>query len=481
MSNISRYIDVLKEMDSALEIVTDEAVCQAFADGNDGKNPAVAPKAVVYPTKPEQIQPIVKAANETGVSLVVRSSQGTRSEHASSLPAEGTESVMINLSKMNQIMRIDTRNNMCLIEAGVTYAQLNEELAKRGYYVEHPLLPRADKSVLASLLDREPVMSPKHCWDVPDPLTCVELVMGNGELFRTGSAAGPGTLDEMLESGCAINQPQGPYTLDLVRVMSGAQGTLAIATWASVKIRPIGSMCELVYVQSDDVEVLAAYSSDVIRRRLGENTFIVNKAAFAQITGIKAELKDWIMVSDVRGYRYFPERYLENQIADMEDLAKEAGLTLEKEISGVCNQTVQASIDGISEQDNYWRDRIGENRSDLFFQSTLDRVVLYSKLAECVAEKCGIDPKSTSIYVQPLMMGRSCHVEIQAAGSADQIAEYEKMLGNILLDNKAFFSRPYGELTKQVFAKSSSQTPFMNNIKEFFDEKHVMNPGRMFA
>ena len=264
-------------------------------------------------------------------------------------------------------MHIDTNNGTAIIEAGVTYKQLNEALKEKGCYVEHPLQVRAEKSVLASLLDREPVMTPKHCWDVPDPLACIELYMGNGSVFRTGSAAGPGTLEEMLEAGCAINQPQGPYTLDLVRVMSGAQGTLGIATWCSVKIRPIGSVCEMVYAQSVDIDALAAYEEQVVRRRLGENTFIVNKTAFTQITGIDADIKKWIMVTDVRGNRYFPERYVEDQIYDMSSLAKDAGLELVKEIPGVCNKTVQSCIDEIAASDDYWKDRRGTDRVDQFF------------------------------------------------------------------------------------------------------------------
>ena len=480
MSKIESYLEMLQEADNTLEIVTDSEACAAFAKGNKGRNAADAPKAIAYPTKPEQIQPIVKAANEAGVSLTVRSSQGTRTDNASSLPAPGTESVMINLSKMTKIMHVDTRNNMCLIEAGVTYRQLSEELAKVGFYVEHPLMPRADKSVVASLLDRDPVMTPKHCWDIPDPLTCVELVMGNGDLFRTGSAAGPGTLEEMLESGCAINQPQGPYCLDLVRVMSGGQGTLAIATWASVKIRPIGSVRKFAYIQSDDVDALNACQEQIVRRRLGENIFLVNKAALKQITGKTAGTAEWTLVSDVRGIRYFPERYVEDQIADMTDLAKEYGLGLTTELSGITNEEVAAVIDAISTEEDYWRDRNGTGL-DLFFLSTLDRVGIYEKLAKCVATKCDVDPDQVSIYVQPTMMGRSCHIEILAPAAGENASKMEEMLGTACLDNQAFFSRPYGALTPKIFEKSTTQTPFMQHIKTFFDENNVMNPGRLFA
>ena len=81
----------------------------------------------------------------------------------------------------------------------------------------------------------------------------------------------------MLAAGCGINQAQGPVWLDLARVITGSQGTLAIVTWASVKVRPIGTEYSLTYVQSDDIDCLAAYVSDVIRRRLGEEAVLLNR------------------------------------------------------------------------------------------------------------------------------------------------------------------------------------------------------------
>ncbi len=480
MSNITNFIEALAAADNTLKIVTDDAACASYVADNRSRVPANAPKAIVYPTSSNQVGKIIELANEYRTALVVRSSQGDTTYTGSSVPAEGVDAVAVNLSEMTKIMRIDTRNNIAIIEAGVTYKQLNEALKEKGCYIEHPLMVRGDKSVVASLLDREPVMTPKHCWDIPDPLACIELYMGNGSIFRTGSAAGPGTLEEMLASGCAINQPQGPYTLDLIRVMSGAQGTLAIATWASVKIRPIGTVCEVVYVQTDDIDALTAYEEQIVRRRLGENTFIVNKTAFAQITGLDAELKKWIMVTDVRGNRYFPERYVADQIADMEDLAKEAGLELVKEIPGVCSRTVQACIDSTGEQDGYWKARKGE-ALDQFFLSTLDRVSIYTRIAEKAVEKCGLNANDISVYIQPCMMGRNCHIEFLVPADEDKAAALEQMLGTCMLDNKAFFSRPYGSMTEKIFAKSATQTPFMKHIKEFFDENHIMNPGKLFA
>ena len=97
---------------------------------------------------------------------------------------------------MDKIVRSDRRNKVALIEPGITFQELIDEADKMGLKVLMPLLPRAGKSVIGSYLEREPIQIPKYHWDMTDPLLCTELVFGTGDLFRTGSAAGPGSLEQ---------------------------------------------------------------------------------------------------------------------------------------------------------------------------------------------------------------------------------------------------------------------------------------------
>lgn len=483
MNSMETFLKALSAAEAAPKIVTDESARAAYIAENRSRLPVSKPAAVIYPTCTEQVQKLAELANEYEVTLVVRSSGGVESMRGSSLPAAGTDCVAVNLSGMNRIMNIDPKNNMAIIEAGVTYGQLNEALVPYGLYCEHPLAPRVEKSVIASMLDREPVMTAKHLWDVPDPLCCMEMVMGNGTLFRSGSAAGPGTLEEMLESGCGINQAQGPVWLDLGRVITGSQGTLAMVTWASLKVRPIGSMSMMTYVQSDDIDRLTAYVSMVVRQRLGEEAVILNRKGMAQVFGLDAAavagMPKWTYISSARGFRFFPERYMNNQLADMEDIAREYSLTVQRELPGVCNGQVEAVLRGSSPKDDYWKQRYGKDVFELFCLSTMDKIASFTAYAETAAEKCGLEREALCVYAQPTQMARCCHIEFLINADAKTADRLEELLGTVLLDNKAFFSRPYGRLTESVYEKYSDQKGFMPAIKLFFDEKGVMNPGRL--
>lgn len=478
--SMEAYIKTISAEHPELEIVTDSAACQAYIGSNLSRVPVSAPCAIVYPTCVEQVQKIVEKANEEGVALVVRSSQGTETLNGSSLPAAGTQCVAVNLSKMNKIKHIDAKNQTVLIEAGVTYGQLNEALKPYGLYMEHPLLPRAEKSVLASLLDREPTMPAKHHWDVPDPLCCVEMVMGNGALFRTGAAAGPGTVEQMIEKGVGFRQAQGPVWLDLGRVITGAQGTLAIATWASVAVRPIGSIHEMTYVQSDDINAVTGYANAIIRRRLGENVVILNSKGMSKAFGVSCEgSPKWTLVVDVRGYRLFPEQYLENQLADMEDVAREYGVEVLREIPGVSNDTVWDLLNGTSPTGDFWKTRGCDGVFDLFCLSTMDQLEQYTSIAEIAVERCGLKAADLCVYCQPAQMARNCQIEFIISADEAAANKLEEMLGVTLLDMKAFFSRPYGALTETVYERFPDQTAYMPHIKKFFDEKGILNPGRL--
>ncbi len=67
-------------------------------------------------------------------------------------------------------------------------------------------------------------MIPKYHWDTTDPMLCTEIVFGTGDIFRTGSAAGPGSLKEQWAHGGAQKNPMGPAQTDFARIVQGSQG-----------------------------------------------------------------------------------------------------------------------------------------------------------------------------------------------------------------------------------------------------------------
>ena len=166
------------------------------------------------------------------MNLTVTSSTGV---HRNGGIANPGENVLIDLSHWQKIDLIDRRNRVCRIEPGVTYGQLLAALAEHGMTLPIPLAPRSGKSVLASVMDREPSTWPNKQWDSSDPVGSTEFFFGNGERFRSGAGGGPGTIEQQRQSGGAQKFSSGPSQTDFHRVVQGAQGTMGILTWITLR------------------------------------------------------------------------------------------------------------------------------------------------------------------------------------------------------------------------------------------------------
>jgi len=246
------------------------------------------PSLVVWPTTSDEVVRIVKWANENSVSLVSMSSAGPKLR-GSSLP-KVKDSVVVDLNNMRNILRVDTENKVVMIEPGVTYDNLVSELKKNGLRPLMPFLPKASKSVLTSCLDREPITTPRFHWDTTDPLLCTETVFGSGDIFRTGTAAGPGTLEEQWASGQAQKNPQGPSQFDPFRLIQGSQGTIGIVSWISMKCEMIPDAQQFLLAQADDIEAFQAFNYSIFRRRLADEHFMLNSAALSAALSSKKQL-----------------------------------------------------------------------------------------------------------------------------------------------------------------------------------------------
>jgi FAD/FMN-containing dehydrogenase len=48
-----------------------------------------------------------------------------------------------------------------------------------------------------------------------------------------------------------------------------------------------------------------------------------------------------------------------------------------------------------------------------------------------------------------------------------------------LLDEGAFFSRPYGESARGIINRDAATAAALRKIKTIFDPKNIMNPGKL--
>ncbi|MFB0563494.1 MAG: FAD-binding oxidoreductase [Candidatus Lokiarchaeia archaeon] len=445
------------------------------------------PIVVVRPKSAEDVQRIVDIANEDKIPLVPCSSGPPRFRGAT-IPALGG-SVTVDLSQMNDILTINRRNKIAVVEAGVTFEQLIPELKKHGLRPYMPLLPRRTKSALMSAIEREPILIPRYHWDMLDPLVSVEVVYGTGDIFRTGEASLIEDLEE-LEEG-AFSGPMGPGQFDPVRIIQGAQGTMGIVTWGILRCELYPELQKLYFIPSSDLKSLIEFVYVILKRRLGEEVFLLNNFSFANIIGenfneireLSNNLPHWILVLNLAGYERSPEKRVEYQERDIRDIAKQFGLDLVSSVSGVGDKEFLKILESLPK--DYWKLKYKGCFQDLPFLTTLDRVPEFIDVMLKSAEKFNYPSTELGMYIQPVIQGVGCHCEFNLMYDRDNPVESERIknlyiqASQNLISNGAFFSRPYGGLANMVYNRDAESNFLLKKVKGIFDPNWIMNPGKL--
>lgn len=449
----------------------------------------VHPQLVVKPKTAAQVREIVEWANETETPLVPVSSGGPHFR-GDTLPGVGG-SVIVDMSGMKRIIKIHDVDRVALVEPGVTYGELRAELQKHGLTTYLPLRPRATKAVVGALLERDPITQPNYHWDSLDPMLCAEIVLGTGDMIRTGEAAGPDTIEEQWEIGKAQMAPFGPGQYDQNRLLSGAQGTIGLVTWASLKCRPLAEQTRAFFAASETPEPLIEAVYQILRQRIGNHCFIVNALNFAcivardpaEIASLTAQLPTWILVQTFEASGELGADKLEYQEADFRDILAAQGLEAADQLGGVRADEVHALLD--EPPADPWKLRAKGGVQEVFFQTTLDKTPSFADTIGDAAAACGFDSANIGVYLQPTSQGVSCHCEFdlyfdpKSGAEVDTARTLLKKGSQDLVRGGAFFNRPYGDWAKLAYSQAATTTILHRKVKGIFDPNGVLNPGKL--
>ncbi len=452
--------------------------------------PGVRPRCVIKPKSAAEVQALVRWANETRTPLVPVSS-GSPHFRGDTIPSTDG-AVIVDLSKMNRILRVDRRNRVVMAEPGVTFSELIPRLEREGLRLNMPLLPRASKSVIGSMLEREPVMMPLYQWDAIDPLTCIEVIFGTGDMFRTGSAAGPGTLEEQWKAKQAQVNPMGPGQVDFGRVVQGSQGTMGIVTWATIKCEALPRLQKPFLVGSESFEKLSELIYRLLWLKLGDECLVLNSSNLAAILAktpeeynrIRGSLPQWLLFFCLAGHEYFPEERAEYQEKETAEAARQFGLEPVNAISGVSANELLGML-GKPSAEPCWKLRRRGACQDIFFLTTLDRVPGFVEVMGSITKQHGYSFSDIGIYVQPMVQGTSCHCEFNLfydpknKDETSGIQELYIQAGEALMEAGAFFSRPYGALPDMAYRKDEETIAALRKVKSVLDPNNIMNPGKL--
>lgn len=394
---------------------------------------------------------------------------------------------------MSGVIHASGRDAIAIIEPGLTFPDLDAILRPHGLRSFKPLLPRRNKSVLATYLEREPMISPQDHWDTSDPLAALSFTFGNGEPFRTGGASIPGSLETNLQRGNRQMMSLGPAGTDYTRLLMGAQGSLGIVHWASIYCERLPAREEACFYETDEFARAGQFLRDLALRQVWSHCFVLDRTQAAAAVGLAGdafgkaaatgkETPRWLVYVSIAAPDARADECLAWKRAEVTSLAAQAGIR-QADGSGIDAAVLARRIQELPEAP--YKDAPSGSHREVFCLSQLNRVPSLLAAVEPVISEATARTGGgiiAGVYVQPTVQGASCHVALtlfHAPRFAAEAAALDQLLAERLAAAGGFLSRPYGAWSEIAYGRDPGIVPYLRKAKEMFDPANVLNPGRL--
>jgi glycolate oxidase len=209
------------------------------------------PDAIVKPGTTAEVTRIVQLANSAGFKVVPRGA-GTNLS-GGSVPIEG--GVVIQLTRMNRILEIDTENLTALVEPGVVTSDLHAAVEAIGLFYPPDPGSMTVSTLGGNVAENAGGLRGLKYGVTRDYVMGLEVVLPTGEVINTG--------------GKTVKNVTG---YDLTRLMVGSEGTLGIITKILVRLIPKPDAKRTMLVYYRNLNDAAETVSSIIAHRVIPST-----------------------------------------------------------------------------------------------------------------------------------------------------------------------------------------------------------------
>ncbi|HEX9130802.1 MAG TPA: FAD-binding oxidoreductase, partial [Ktedonobacteraceae bacterium] len=212
MAEIGTFATTLQQYSSTVRIVGDSDELRNYAiDG-------LLPRLAVIPETVEQVAQIVALANQQGLTLLIRG--GGSRINLGGIPEQFD--ILLETTKLTRLLEHEAPDLTCHVEAGITLAALQAQLATKGQWLALDP-PDAQQATIGGILASN-ASGPKRLryGTARDIVIGLHVVQASGEVARSG--------------GRVVKNVAG---YDLNKLYVGSLGTLGIIVEANFKLQPL--------------------------------------------------------------------------------------------------------------------------------------------------------------------------------------------------------------------------------------------------
>jgi FAD/FMN-containing dehydrogenase len=423
-----------------------------------------APLAIALPASIEEVQGIVRWANQHQVAIVP--SGGRTGLSGGAVAANGE--LVLSLARMNRVLGFDAVDRTLTVQPGIALEAVHTAARERGLIYPVDFAARGSCSIGGNIATNAGGIRVIRYGNTREWIAGLKVVAGNGEL---------------LDLNRALIKNSSGY--DLRQLMIGSEGTLGIVVEATLRLTEPPPASQVMLLALPDMDALMQVFA-LFRAQLPLQAF-----EFFTDVALKHVLAHGAQRAIDGDYPY----YVVTEFDALDERAQEAALA-------VFEQGMEQGLiaDGVMAQSEaqaaaLWRLREGITESLAVHKPYKNDISVRISavpgfLQEIQALLTQAYPQMEVVWFGHIGDG-NLHINVlkpPSLSDADFIAQCEhvtKLLAQTLQRHGGSISAEHGiGLVKRAYlesTRSAAEIALMRGVKTVFDPNGILNPGKLFA
>ncbi|MBL10599.1 MAG: hydroxyacid dehydrogenase [Acidiferrobacteraceae bacterium] len=462
------FIESLKSIVGSKFVIEDQTQLSSFIEEARGDFKSET-RALIFPKSTEETAAIVLECKKAGISIVP---QGGNTGLCGGAVSK-QDQIILNLSRMNQILAIDNINDTLTVEAGCILNTIQDFAKEHDRYFPLSLGAEGSCQIGGNLSTNAGGINVLRYGNVRDQVLGLEAVLANGEVWNG--------MTELRKNNTGY---------DLKNLLIGSEGTLGIITKIVLRLFPLPRQIETAFVALSNLESSLELLANARSNSGGA------LSSFELIPGLGIELAERYIAGINNPLESVP-----NWSVIMVYSSSSEEHNLQASLEATLSNAFESGIltDGVISQNQLQTKQIWAIREGLREAQTMEGVAFTHDVSVKVSQVPDLIKRAANdgerivpgVRVYPFghVGDGNIHLSFLQPNKMDKNVfqtkkmEFSKLIFDIINEFKGSFSAEHGigllRLNEMSLYKSPTEIGMMLRIKDALDPEGILNPGKV--